>query len=268
MLRKHHPNALDRRDDPVGGSPFFHLDEQRRHGFAPGVPVGHLQDRFVGDDLGAMLGHREIDEDAGTAGGTTLRSRLENGNRAAADTPVLCSGRRQREPERHPFEDQQGHGELQRSEEHQQGQQLAERRLGPPSAEEEIVPPDERSRTPGGPGKDRKQRDQGPVQADVVIGIADRRRDGDDLAIAVGLGRRDRRRDLLAVVISQVHHQLPPAPPPPNDPPPPEKPPPPPPQPPPPLQPPPPHEPPREPRLSSFRPQRTTQGLMPPPRDR
>src|SRR6185369_4720124 len=104
------------------------------------------------------------------------------------------------------------------------------------------------------------------MQGDVVIRIADGRRDGDDLAIAVGFRRRDRRRDLATVLLGKPRYHEPEAPPPPNDPPPkpPNPPPPPPPQDePPPHDDPPPQEPPREPRLSSFRPQRTTQGLMP-----
>src|SRR3954451_16321421 len=100
-----------------------------------------------------------------------------------------------------------------------------------------------------------------------MIGIADRRGDRDDLAIAVAFRGCDRARALLAVGIGETHHQEPDAPPPPKEPPPPEKPPKPPPPPPPqPLPPPhddPPPQPPREPRLSSLRPHNTTHGLMP-----
>src|SRR3954451_6546367 len=76
-----------------------------------------------------------------------------------------------------------------------------------------------------------------------MIGIADRRGDRDDLAIAVAFRGCDRARALLAVGIGETHHQEPEAPPPPNEPPPPEKPPKPP--PPPPPNPPPPQPPPR-----------------------
>src|SRR5207247_1689543 len=100
------------------------------------------------------------------------------------------------------------------------------------------------------------------MQRDVVIGVADRRRDRDDLAVALGFGRGDCRGDLGAVGVGQLHHHEPDAPPPPNDPPPPEKPPKPP--PPPPQPPPPPPQLPREPRLSSLRPHSATHGLMPP----
>ena len=114
---------------------------------------------------------------------------------------------------------------------------------------------------------ERGERDQHRImEPDVVIGIAEVGRDGDDLARAARLGRRDRGADLGMVGFAQSqHYQLPPAPPPPNDPPPPEKPPPPP--PPQPLLPPPqPLE--WEPRPSSFRPHSTTHGLIPPPLER
>src|SRR6185369_1291261 len=113
-------------------------------------------------------------------------------------------------------------------------------------------------------------RDQRPVQRNVVIGIADWCRDRDDFAVAALLRSGDGRRDLLPVGVGELRHHEPDAPPPPKEPPPPEKPPKPPPPPPPQPPPPPPHdEPPsqllrREPRLSSLRPQSTTQGLMPP----
>ena len=74
-----HANALDRGDDPVAGPASRTSTEQCRHRFAPGVLVGDLEDRLVGDDLGAALGHREIDEDAGAAGGPPLGRRLEHG---------------------------------------------------------------------------------------------------------------------------------------------------------------------------------------------
>ena len=72
-------DALDRGDDPVAGPALAHLDEQRRHRFAPGVLVGDLEDRLVGDDLGAALGHRQIDEDPGAPDGAPLGRRLEHG---------------------------------------------------------------------------------------------------------------------------------------------------------------------------------------------
>src|SRR4051812_15891472 len=108
------------------------------------------------------------------------------------------------------------------------------------------------------------------MQRHVVIRIADRRRDRDDLAVGVGLRRRDRRADLVMVGFGEPHHHEPPAPPPPPEPPPPEKPPkppPPPPQPPPPQDEPPP-QPPREPRLISLRPHKTIHGLIPERRER
>ena len=81
--------------------------------------------------------------------------------------------------------------------------------------------------------------------------------------------RGNRSADLGVVGLVHPHHQLPPAPPPPNDPPPPEKPPPlPQPPPPPQLEPPPQPVRPREALLSSLRPQTTTHGSMPPRRRR
>src|SRR5512143_2744952 len=76
--------------------------------------------------------------------------------------------------------------------------------------------------------------------------------------------------DFRTIRVVKLVHQLPPAPPPPNEPPPPEtppKPPPPPPQLPPPNEEPPP-QPRPDPRPSSFKPQSTTQGLIPPDRVR
>src|SRR5438270_832561 len=81
-----------------------------------------------------------------------------------------------------------------------------------------------------------------PVQADVVVGIADRSRAGDDLAAGVRFRGSDGCRHFLAIGIVELHHHEPDAPPPPNEPPPPEKPPKPPPPPPPLPPPPPPHE--------------------------
>src|SRR5207244_1101591 len=83
----------------------------------------------------------------------------------------------------------------------------------------------------GGKGEDHY--DDRPVQRDVVIGVADRRRDGDDLAAAFRFSRDNCRRDFLPVGVGEGHHHDPDAPPPPNEPPPPEKPPKPPPPPPP-----------------------------------
>ena len=48
-----------------------------------------FSDRFVGDDLGAAFGHGQIDEDAGASDGAALCGRLEDGDSAAADTPML-----------------------------------------------------------------------------------------------------------------------------------------------------------------------------------
>src|SRR5689334_9925444 len=106
------------------------------------------------------------------------------------------------------------------------------------------------------------------MKREVVIGIADRSRDRDDLASGRAFRLGDRFGDLLTVGIGEPDYHEPDAPPPPNEPPPkpPKLPPPPPPQllPPPPPQEPPPQPPPREPRLSSLRPHSTTHGLMPP----
>ena len=197
-----------------------------------------------------------------------LRSRLEDRDRTAADPAVLGRGGREQQAQRHPLEDQQRDGELERGEHHQQGQQLALRRLRLPAAEQKIVPPFERSRPPRRPGEHREQRHQRPVKRDVVIGIADRRRDGDDLAAVdcsafviaaltlswsasviriTSCPPRRRRRTIRRrpdEAASAAESAAAPRGTAANDPPPPQ--------------------PPREPRLSSLRPQSTTHGLIPP----
>src|SRR5579884_2575034 len=269
MLGKDCSNALDGGNDPIGGASFTNIRDQCRHRFAPGMLVRKLQYRFISDNLGAPLGHRQIDEDSRSTSRAPFGRRLENGDGSAPDAPVLGRGRRKHETQRHPLEDQERHRELQRCKNHQQGEELAHGRVRLPTAEQEVVPPQESGGPPSGPRQDSKQRDERPVQRDIVIGVADRRRDRNDLATALGLGRRDRSRDFLPINVGKLHHHEPEAPPPPNDPPPPEKPP----KPPPPLQPPPPKDPPpqplpREPPLSAFSPQSITHGLIPPERVR
>jgi hypothetical protein len=44
------------------------------------------------------------------------------------------------------------------------------------------------------------------VQREVVIRIADRGRDGDDLAIGLGFGRGDRRPDRFVVDRAKIHY--------------------------------------------------------------
>src|SRR5688572_13983223 len=106
------------------------------------------------------------------------------------------------------------------------------------------------------------------MERNVVVAVADRGRDRDDLARGPGFGRGDRGADPGMIGLAQLPHHEPDAPPPPNEPPPPEKPPPPkpppPPQLPPPKPPPPPQPPRRDPRLSSLRPHSTIHGLIPP----
>src|SRR5438270_4555140 len=101
-----------------------------------------------------------------------------------------------------------------------------------------------------------------------MVRIADRRRHGANLTVAVRFGRRDCRGDLLPVGVGQGHHHDPDAPPPPKEPPPPENPPKPPPPPPPPQPPPPQDDPPPQPPRPEFdkalRPHSITHGLITP----
>ena len=53
MLGKHHADAVDRCTDPIGRAAVADVLEQRSHRFAPGVLVGYLEDRFVGEGRAA-----------------------------------------------------------------------------------------------------------------------------------------------------------------------------------------------------------------------
>ena len=112
---------------------------------------------------------------------------------APADTPMLGRPRSQRKAQRHPLEDQQRRGELQHGEHHQEREQLAEGRLGAASrATQACRTTIAASRAATRPRRAPRINDRHrPMQRDVVIGIADRRRDGDDLA--VGIAPRPRR---------------------------------------------------------------------------
>ena len=134
------------------------------------------------------------------AGGAPLRGCLEDRDCAPPHAPVLGRRRRQRQPQRHPLEDQQRDGELQRREEHQQRQQLAERRIR--AASRRTGNRTTRSSAVGRHAAQASTANSGTsaqCSADVVIGIADRRRDRDDLAAALGFGRGDCSGNLLAV---------------------------------------------------------------------
>ena len=110
---------------PSPGRPAFTWVEQRRHRLAPGLGRGHRGDRLVADDLGAMLGHRQIDEDAGAADRPPLAAGLEQHDRAPPHPPGLGRAGRQQQPQRHPFEDEQHRQEFEQRKAEQQRQQLA-----------------------------------------------------------------------------------------------------------------------------------------------
>ena len=81
--------------DAVAHAALANIGEQRRHRFAPGVVVGDLEDRLVGDDLRPPLGKRKIDENARRAHRPLLRGGFEDRDRAPANAPMLGRGRRE-----------------------------------------------------------------------------------------------------------------------------------------------------------------------------
>ena len=76
---------------PSPGRPGLHLVDQRRHRLAPDLGLDLVGDRLVGDDLGAVLGEREIDEDAGAAARLQLAAGPEQLDRAAVDPAASWS---------------------------------------------------------------------------------------------------------------------------------------------------------------------------------
>src|SRR5205085_8522252 len=229
------------------GPALLHLVDQHRHRLSPDVGRCLFDDRPVGDDFGAALLEREIDEHAGAPAGAHLAAGAEQLDRPAADAAALGPARGQRQPQRTIVErkphDQERHDQFgEQDQHHHRPGQLripAEQHARPP------VDPALRHHRP--PGRDEQHGKHRIMERDVMIGVGAVRDDGDDLAVAFAFGLRDRLGDALEIVLAEPgHHHPPDAPPPPNEPPPPEKPPPPPPQdePPPPPQEPPPQPPP------------------------
>ena len=86
---------------PSPGRPAFTSLDQHRHRLAPHFGLDLGVDRLVGDDLGAMLEQRQIEEDAGAALGPPLGRRPEQLDRPAADPAGLGAAGRQRHAQRH-----------------------------------------------------------------------------------------------------------------------------------------------------------------------
>ena len=109
---------------PWPGRPGLHLVDQHRHRLAPDFGRDLIGDRLVGDDLGAALGEREIEEDAGAAARLQLAAGAEQFDRAAVDAAALGPARGQRHAQRllgeDQADDQEGAGELGEQVEHHQ----------------------------------------------------------------------------------------------------------------------------------------------------
>ena len=205
MLGEHRADLLDRGDDAVADAALASPRPAAPPSPRPRSPASvTFSDRLVGDDLGAPLGHRQIDEDPGAPDRAPLGRGLEDGDRPAPNPAVLGRARRQRQPQRHPFQDQQRGGELEHREHHQQGQQLASVGSGcqpPISRSYHQISQSGRHAAQASTANSSTHR---PVQRDIVIGIADRRRDRDDLAVAVRFRRGDRRADLGVVGFGEL----------------------------------------------------------------
>ena len=77
----------------VAPPPLADVRDQRRHGFTPGVLIGDLEDRLVGDDLCSPFRKREVDQDSRPARRPSCRRGLKGRDGAAAHAPVLGRAR-------------------------------------------------------------------------------------------------------------------------------------------------------------------------------
>src|SRR6478752_5050567 len=264
MFGKHDADLLDRRDHAVRHPSLPDIGQQRVHRLTPGLRRRHRSDGFIANDLGAAFSHRQVNEDARAARRATFGSRLEYAHRPSPHPPRLGLSGCQRQPQRPVLQDKERDRELEDRKHHQESQKLPQAWLRAPVAEQCAPPPLQRRRPCRRPGKYGDQDQYRPVERNIVIRIA-------------GVGDRDqyfagsrsfsggyRGADAVALGFVQTFYHEPDAPPPPKEPPPPKPPnPPPPPPPPPPQSELPPQLEPRDPLLSSFKPQSTTQGLIP-----
>ena len=102
------PICVDRRDHAVAGATVAHRGDQRRHRLAPAFGRDAAVDRGIGDDLGALLAERQIEQHAGprrasaarrrcgTASSPGARTRRAWSRPASAPCAAACSANTQR----------------------------------------------------------------------------------------------------------------------------------------------------------------------------